>query len=219
MYYYLPSCNFTKSWPEASARIKAYLAGKEDVTVCGCCRPMQGKLTGADTFLTICQSCSAICREASPAAHELSIWEYLLTDPDFPWPDYGGVSVTIQDCFRARNKPEVQDAVRECMRRMHLAVVEIAENREACMFDGVWLMRPAVPRNLKIAPEYFTDIARHYIHEETEEAQVAAMKEWCSQYQTEYIAGYCNSCVNGICLGGAKGVHLMELMLGMTDLG
>ena len=37
------------------------------------------------------------------------------------------------------------------------------------------------------------------------------MEEWVQQYQTERVVAYCNACVKGIVLGGARGVHLLQL--------
>ena len=212
MYVYLPSCNFTRTCPEASAKIKAFMARKSDVRVAGCCRPEQKKLTAEDTVLAICQSCEAITREVSPQAKVLSLWEYAIKDADFPWPDFHGEEMTLQDCWRARNNPALLDAVRTCMERMNLRTVEMAENREHTTFDGVWLHQPVRPGNLAIAPNYFGEIREKYAQPLPEEEQQARMREWAQQYTTERVAAYCNACLRGIRMGGARGVHLMELM-------
>lgn len=211
MYVYLPSCQFTGMDPDASRKISSYLATRPDTRVAGCCRPEQKRLTAEDVAVTVCMSCAAITREASPQTTEISIWEHLLKDESFPWPDYHGERMTIQDCWRARNRPEVHAAVRQCMERMNLTVVELAENRERAQFDGVWRFRPVAKRNLDIAPTYFSDVQAHGLELLPEEQQRRRMEEWVQQYQTERVVAYCNACVKGIVLGGARGVHLLQL--------
>ena len=210
MLYYLPSCNFSALCPEASRRIKAYLAKKPGVTVSGCCRPLQKRLTEEDTVLTICLTCAALSREAS-AAQVKSVWEYLLEDDAFPWPDYGGERVTVQDCWRARENPALQQAVRACMRRMNITPVELEENLERTRFDGTWLMNPVAERNMQLAPRFFGEVQEHWTTPLPPEEQQRRMTEWASQYVTDRVAVYCNSCLSGVRMGGAGGVHLMEL--------
>ena len=42
--------------------------------------------------------------------------------------------------------------------------------------------------------------------------QQERMKEWVSQYDTDYTAVYCNGCERGIRLGGGHPVHMIELL-------
>lgn len=208
---YLPSCNFTAARPEASRKIKAYLTSR-DIQVAGCCRPTQKLLTSEDRVISICQTCSAITREASPQASEISLWEYLLTDNDFPWPDFQGEEMTIQDCWRARHKPALLDAVRLCMEKMNLRPVELAENRENTQFDGVWRFQPVAKKNLEIAPNYFGEVAATGLELLSPEEQKVRMEAWVSQYTTSRVAVYCTACLKGAELGGAHAVHLLELL-------
>lgn len=212
MVYYLQSCNFTAASPESSRKIRDYMASKPDVKVPGCCRPSQKLFQEGDTVLSICLTCSAITREVSPMVRELSFWEWVLTDPDFPWPDYHGEEMTVQDCWRARNKPSLMKAVRECLKRMDIQPVEIAENFENTQFDGVWRFNPVQKRNMDIAPDYFTEVQAHGLELIPQEEQLARMQEWVQQYKTERVVAYCNACLRGIKMGGANGIHLMELM-------
>lgn len=212
MYYYFPSCKFTAANPEVSRRLKKYLSAKPDIQVTGCCRVNQEQLTEEDTAVTICLSCAAITGEVSPETREISIWEYLLEDPEFPWPDYHGESMVIQDCWRARNLQTLQQAVRDCMERMNICLVELEENREATQFDGVWRFNPVQQGNLDIAPNYFGAVRDSGVILLPPEEQKQKMEEWCRQYTTERVVTYCNACLAGVRQGGVEGVHLMELM-------
>ncbi len=212
MYYYLPSCKFTGMLPEVSAAWKRFFAGRADVTVTGCCRPTQKLLQEGDTAIALCQTCMAITREASPQARVTSLFEYVLTLPDFPWPDYGGEEITVQDCFRARHDRPLQMAVRECLRRMNMVPVELEENCEKTRFDGAWLMNPVADRNLAIAPVYFNEIKENWARPLPEEEQVRLLTAHAAQYRTDRVLAYCNACLSGIKKGGAEGVHLAQLL-------
>lgn len=65
--------------------------------MCGA-RGGKPSLTPDDIAVTICQSCSAITREADKPAAELSVFEVLDADADFLWPNLRGETLTLQIC-------------------------------------------------------------------------------------------------------------------------
>ena len=142
----------------------------------------------------------------------MSLWEYLLEDEAFPWPDYGGERITVQDCWRARKNAPLLDAVRECLRRMNMEPVELAENREKTEFDGVWRFQTFSPAQLNSAPKFFGEVQARYSTPLPEEEQVERMREWVKQYTTERVVTYCNACLRGVRMGGGNGVHLGALL-------
>lgn len=212
MIYYLPSCKYKAAHPQSSQKIQRYLSGLPDVRIAGCCRVSQSLFAPGDTVLTNCTSCAAITDEVSPQAKECSVYEYLLGIPDFPWPDYAGEAITVQDCYRSRHKPAMMRAVRECLRRMDLRPVELAENLENTRFDGVFQFAPVAKGNLELAPAFFTPIQQSYVEPLPPEEQKKRMQEWVRQYRTDRVVVYCNSCLAGVRLGGANGVHLLDLI-------
>ena len=215
MYIYLPSCNFSAASPESSRKIRAYLARKPKVRVAGCCRKEQAAMQPEDVVISICLTCSAITREVSPQVTEMSFWEYVLTDPAFPWPDFHGERITLQDCWRARHLPVLHRAVRACLRRMNFQIVELDANKECAQFDGTWLFnRTGVERNRSIAPVFAAE-AERCLTPLPEAEQRSRMEEHARQYATERIVAYCNACLAGIRLGTQsqkRGVHLMDLL-------
>ena len=87
-----------------------------------------------------------------------------MTVPDFPWPDFHGEAITVQDCWRARRNPGLMHAVRQCLQRMNIHPVEIEENFEKTTFDGMWRFSEApIRRNIGIAPKYFSEVRDHGI--------------------------------------------------------
>ncbi|MBQ2655120.1 MAG: hypothetical protein IJF95_00640 [Erysipelotrichaceae bacterium] len=211
MYHYLPSCKVKQIHPETSLKIQNYLRSKE-VEICGCCRISQDLFHSGDTVVTNCTSCAIITDERSPQCKEMSLYEYLLEDASFPWPDHHGERITVQDCYRTIHKPEVQKAVRECLKKMNMIPVEIEENYEKTRFDGPFRYQEIQAGNLRLAPEYFNKMAKEYIEVLAEEDQIKRMEAWAKQYTTDRVVVYCNSCLKGVQMGKANGVHIIDLL-------
>ncbi|MBR2187855.1 MAG: hypothetical protein IJ860_00365 [Eubacterium sp.] len=235
MNYYIASCVFTTQYPELSFRIQEYIAKRDDVQIVRCCVPQyklqefSGKVPeslrsrwealpdsaafgGGDTVYSLCHNCSAIIDEWRPGAKASSLWELILQDPDFAYPDYKGKEIFVQDCWRARDRREEQDAVRELLRRMNFQALEQQENYEKTAFCGISLLRPAPPRNLKLAPKRFVDGAQGLFLPHTEAEQKAMMEAYGSRFGDREVAAYCHYCVEGLLLGGVRAKHLAELL-------
>ena len=213
MYVYFPSCNYTRASKECSDKIKEYLSKQEHVRVEGCCRPGHKKLTSEDIALTVCQTCSAIVREDSEAT-DMSIFEWLDQDPNFVWPDYHGERMYIQDCYKARNKANALKAIRSVMKKMNIEIIELPNNYEKADYCGTFYYNKMLPANMKFAPKTFIDDASAKIDLKTPEEQEALMKEYCKQFDLNTrVVVYCNSCLRGLKMGGANGIHLMDLVV------
>ena len=216
MFRYYPSCNYTIASPEGSKKIKEYLKSNHNMEVEGCCRPGHKKLEEGDTAVTICQSCSIICRENAPFSNEVSVWEILDSDKNFNWPDLKGERITIQDCWRAKGKENLYKAVRSIMKKMNIEIVELEENYDNTEFCGVFRYNEMLPTNKKIAPNFFVDYMANNIELHSTEEQQELMEVHCRKYTTDRVVCYCNACLRGVIQGGAKGVHLMDLILGLV---
>ena len=114
---YFPSCNFTKASPKAARRLRSYL--KEKMPVAGCCRVDNTPYPAGDKALYFCQACRETL-EQKPGNQLIpeNLFVWLLEQADFPWPDYRGLTVNVQDCWRDRRHPEVFDAARGCLAKM-----------------------------------------------------------------------------------------------------
>lgn len=211
MVHYLPSCKIKANHKDSSLKMQRYLENS-GVTVEGCCRLSQANFNEDDTVITNCTSCAIITDEQSKDVKEISLYEYLLSDKNFKWPDYKGEKITIQDCYRTVHKPEVQKAVRECLLKMNFEIVEITENFDKCRFDGPFLYQNVSKNNLELAPDYYGRFQSDAVVLKTKEEIENIMKDWCNQYTTERVVCYCNSCLKGIQMGGANGIHLIDLL-------
>lgn len=165
-----------------------------------------------DTVYSLCHNCSAILEESKPGVNVRSIWELILSDERFAYPDHRGQSIFVQDCWRAKDRRSEQDAVRAILRKMNFEVLELPDSREQTDFCGVSTYRPSPKRNLELAPRRFVENAAGKFIPRTKEEQVALMRAYCERFHGEPVAAYCHYCVEGLELGGARARHLAALL-------
>lgn len=233
---YIASCVFTRDYPELSFRIQDYLKDTFGMEIIRCCTDrykvrdfeelmppsVRDRWKGTthhipfdkDTVMvSLCHNCAAIFRESHPEVKVISLWEFLLEhDPTFPFPDYGGESMALQDCWRSHDDRAEQDAVRALLGKMNIKVVELEPNRADTRYCGVSTMRPAPRRNLVMAPERFVKNATGLFLPHTPQQQKEAMQQYCRRIPTESVVAYCHYCTEGFRLAGQKNFHLAELM-------
>lgn len=209
---YFPSCNFTKASPEAAKRIRAYL--KQRMPVAGCCRIDKLAYTKGSTTLYLCQACRETIEKRMPNTFTLqNLFAYLVEDPDFAWPDYSGLTATVQDCWRDRRHPEVFAAVRMALEKMHVSVTEMKENRERSVYCGTLHFEPKDPENIALLAEWEDQSISHM----PRESQFRLMREQVEKFPCQLAVTCCNRCTDGIEMAGGKAVHLMELAMGTYD--
>ena len=123
MYIYYPSCNFSAASPATAKKVKAYF--EKQMPVAGCCRVDKREISPADIALYICQACRETLEDKVKTQ---SMWEYLDALKDFNFPNLNGQKFYVQDCWRDRNHPEIHEAVRSLLKKMHAEVIEIEDN-------------------------------------------------------------------------------------------
>ena len=95
MYVYFPSCNFRRIFPETAAKVETWLNTREDLRIAGCCHVTGCTLRPGDVPVTVCMSCMHMLTEEHPDLRHLNLFEYLLAQEDFPWPDLSGQAFTV----------------------------------------------------------------------------------------------------------------------------
>lgn len=233
--YYITGCVFTYTYTEISKKIMQYMKDRGDIEIIRCCGPNYrleehihkmpeyyrdewltmpdtAKFAPGDTVYAICPNCICLTEETKPAVNITSLWETILEDENFVYPDYSGRSVVLQDCWRTRHRREEQDAVRQILRNMHIEYRELDKCREKADFCGVTLYKPNNDRNMAWAPKHFVYGAEDKFIPHTEEEQTAIMQEYCRQFDGEEVVCYCHYCHTGLKRGGANSVHLAELL-------
>ena len=232
--FYIASCVFTEEYPELSKKIQKYIAEK-NLPIIRCCvanykveefenrmpeNYREGwkkilhykKFPAGSTMISLCHNCAAIFEERHPEISCKSLWEFILEDKNFSYPNLQGEKITLQDCWRQKENRAEQNAVREILKKMNVEIVELEENFERTKFCGYSLYQPQPPRNAKLASKRFVENAKGFFEEHTQEEKEILMKNYCKQIQTEKVIAYCHYCVRGLRLGGKKTFHLAELL-------
>lgn len=234
--YYIASCVFTAQFPELSFRIQKYIETRFSIPIVRCCFPKyklkefedkmpQGTIRDAwrdlpdsapfrpgDTVYSLCHNCSNIIEEMHPAVNVRSLWELIAGDAEFAFPDHTGMEATVQDCWRAKERQEEQEAVRAILQKMNITFAEIEPNRENTRYCGSSLYRPQPPRNPKAAPKHYKINTEGLFLPHTEEEQIALMREYCAGFETETVICYCHYCLEGLLQGGKDGRHIAQLL-------
>ncbi len=178
----------------------------------GCCKVFCERTAPEDTAVIICNNCATIMEESSKVSKIDFVWELIDRDPNFPFPDYHGERMTIQDCWRAYEKRNVQDAIRSLMRKMNIEVVELAENHENTKFCGADLLEPCTDIEKKFAPKRYAIDGADMYHPIPADEEDAWLAEYCKQIKTDQVVCYCMACLDGIQRGGKQAIHLIELL-------
>lgn len=210
--FFFPSCKSKADYPEASARLAAYVMARFGIDPAGCCRTDRKRLAPGDEALVVCNNCAAILEESSEAGRIGFVWNAIDADPSFPFPDYGGEAITVQDCWVAVERRSVQDAVRSLLAKMNFRICELAEHHERTRFCGVNLLQKCNPSNAKLAPRRYVEQGAEMFTPMSPEEQEARFRRHCSQIGTERVACCCKFCTDAINIGGKTGVHLLNLL-------
>ncbi len=213
--YYLPSCAFSRTFPEESRHIQAYASSHLSLELLGCCEGVcrdPDFLQPGDTVVYICHNCEAIVKESHPEVNLVSIWELIDQDPEFVFPDYRGKEVLLQDCWRTNDCPGEQAAVRSLMGKAHLSVRELPRHGAEADFCGASLYRPTSPKNIDLAPHRFTVLGAGLFTPHSEEEQRRLMRDYCKAHISLPVVAYCKHCVEGLTWGGADCRHLGSLL-------
>lgn len=236
MKYYIASCMFTSRYPQLSRKIQNYITERGDIEIIRCCTPSwkvkfyegkmpEGELRDAwkalphmknfspeDEIWSICHNCTNIAEEYFHVENVHSIWELIDGDGQFVFPDYSGLKVTVQDCWRSKDRPKEQAAVRSLLSKMNIEYIENEKNHLETDFCGATLYMTELPRNPKLAPKHYAQNIEGLFQPHTEEEQKRIMEEYCSRYKTDTVVCYCHYCLDGLKMGNVDGRHIAQML-------
>jgi len=189
---FAPGCALMLYKPELGARLLEFLRGAhgalpEHLT---CCKHEPGLAAGT-RVINVCAGCDRRYRELYPGITTISLWEVLAADPSFPFPDYGGAAMAVQDACPTRSEARVAEAVRALLARMNIVAVEPERTRAqaVCCGDSFY---PALPLPA--------------VHD--------LMRKRAAEMPCEDVVVYCVSCVKAMHIGGRRPRYLVDLLFG-----
>lgn len=109
---------------------------RELMPAAGCCRVDKREYPKGGRALYLCQACRETLEARFPELVPENLFVWLDRENVFRFPDYSGLTVSIQDCWRDRGHPEIHEAVRSLLSKMGVSFRDIPENRERADFCG-----------------------------------------------------------------------------------
>lgn len=195
-YLYAPGCALVSYKPHLAEKLKEYVVKKygEMDTLLTCCFDVPEKAAGS-CIITPCATCVEQYAKVADCTTVLFLKD-LVESEDFPFPDYGGIRMSIQDTCAARKQPETLTVLRRLLERMNIELVE---------------------------PEHTGSRARccgQVFYGKLEISKVEAMmKKRADEMPCEDVVVYCASCIMSMTVGGKKPRYILDLLFGEpTDM-
>ena len=196
-YLYAPGCALMAYKPHLAEKLKAVITrmyGPMD-DLLTCCFNLPA--LEADTcIVTPCATCAERYTKNYPDATSTFFLKDLAESDDFPFPDYGGMPMSIQDTCSAKAHPDFLEAIRRLLERMNIRLVEPEKSgRRAKCCGQVFYGKVPV---------------------EKVEAQ---MKARAGEMPCEDVVVYCASCIMSMTVGGKRPRYIIDLLFGEpTDM-
>ena len=155
-----------------------------------CCRK-DPQFAEETELVNICPGCDKRFRLNYPRTKTISLWEILAGTTVFPFPDYGGLMMSIIDACPTRDQPRVHEAIRTLLARMNIRLVEPRSTRAKgiCCGDSFWGEIPT--------PDVLD-----------------RMKARAAEMPAPEVVVYCVSCALAVTIGGKTPRYLVDLLLG-----
>ncbi len=189
---FAPGCALMLYKPDLARKVHQYLV-KEigDMPFHNVCCKNEPGLTELTEIINICPGCDKRFRTLYPASTTISLWEIIDSDRYFPFPDYGGRRMTIQDACPTRDQERIHRAIRSLLKKMNIIITEPLKtgSRSVCCGDS-------------------------FYGQLSDEQLNAQMEKRASEMPEEEVAVYCISCVNSMIIGGKKPRYLVDLLFG-----
>ena len=190
-YIYAPGCALMTYKPHIAERLKVYVERKYGVmdTLLTCCFDKPA-LANATCVVTPCPTCADAYNKMEGIT-AVCFLNDIANDDDFPFPDYRGMEMSIQDTCAARKQPEVLASVRTLLERMNIRVIEP-------QFTG---------KKARCCGQIF--------YGKMDETKVVAnMKKRADEMPCSDVVVYCSSCIMSMTVGGRTPRFILDLLFG-----
>lgn len=189
---FAPGCALTIYKPHLAERLHRILIENLGAVerLDTCCRN-HPPLADGDRVINTCPGCDRRYREDYANASTISLWETLAGCDFFPFPDYGGKTMTISDACPTRGQARIHRAVRALLGRMNITLVEPARTgaNGACCGDTFWGVLPVEEVKRKMA-------------------------ERAAEMPVDDVVVYCVSCSVSVSIGRKSPRYLVDLLFG-----
>lgn len=191
-YIYAPGCALMSYKPHLADRLKEYVTaiyGPMD-TLLPCCfnRPA---LSPETCVVTPCATCAEQYAKMDPGITSHFFLKDISESETFPFPDYRGISMSIQDTCSARTQPEVLATIRRLLERMGIRLLEPEKT-------GV--------RSKCCGQVFYGKVPTPKVEE--------LMKKRAEEMPCQDVVVYCASCIMSMTVGGRRPRYILDLLFG-----
>lgn len=117
---YFPGCRIKSRYSIGSQKLAKYLEKKHGILPTGCCKENFEFLNDTTKALLICNNCASELKELVPNLSIEYVYSLINEDPGFPFPDYTGKTVLLQDCSHGYGDYPMGEVVRSLLQKMNL---------------------------------------------------------------------------------------------------
>ena len=189
--YFNPGCALNIYKSEMENKILSFLNRnyKETEMHKICCRH-DPQLEKGSLIINVCAGCDKRFGSLYEGISTISLWEILDTLDSFPYPDYKGLKMSVHDACPVRKNSKVHQAVRNCLKKMNIEVIETKLNRA---------------RSVCCGDDLFPKLPLEKVHK--------LMKKRADSMPCEDVCVYCVSCIKSMHIGGKTPRYLVDLLL------
>lgn len=189
-YLYAPGCALMIYKPHLAEKLKTVIEehyGKME-TLLSCCFNTP-ELEPDTCIITPCSTCNNRYRTLYKECTSSYFLATLAESDTFPFPDYQGISMSIQDTCSGRTDELYLNAIRKLLKRMNINIVEAEKSGKRGKCCGQVLYGKAPQEKVE-----------------------AYMKARAQEMPEENVVVYCASCIQGIMLGNKKARFIIDLL-------
>jgi len=189
---FAPGCALKIYKPELAQRMSEFLNqafGKMEEHLI-CCRH-EPQLKEETEVINVCAGCDRRYRTLYQGVSTVSLWEVLVENRAFVFPDYRGQAMSILDACPTRDQVRVHKAVRVLLKKMNIVLKEPEKTgiKSTCCGDS-----------------FFGALPVEQVKEQ--------MRKCAAQMPADDVAVYCVSCCKSMHSGGKKPRYLVDLLFG-----
>ena len=189
-YLYAPGCALMAYKPHLADKLKEVvtnLYGEMD-TLLSCCFT-KPQLEAGTQIVTPCATCAEKYNKQYSDCSALFVLSAIAESKDFPFPDYGGQCMSIQDTCSARSHPEYLATIRRLLERMNIQLVEPAKTGQRAKCCG---------------QVFYGKLDINKVE--------GQMKIRANEMPCEDVVVYCASCIMSMTVGGKQPRYILDLL-------
>ena len=153
-----------------------------------CCRH-QSHLSSKSEIITVCTSCKVRYKQQYDEKSITTFWEMLSETDDFPFPDYHGMAMSVQDGCLVRSDERIHKSIRKLLLKMNITVIEAEKTCATSICCG---------------DSYYGKLPVAQIKQQ--------MKKRADQMPCDDVVVYCIACLKSMYIGGKKPRYLLDLL-------